>query len=751
MSHWVGPPQGGAPLSTPGRARVPAAAARKPPPAAEAPPGPAWDFDAAWRPFAEPARGPAAGDGPAPPSSDELRVGFAADLDGDGAREQHSLLVEGQGEGARLMLRSEPVLLEEFLKGRSGLSAVLKADVDAAIKLSKKAISQSIGDQIRRLLHRIAGVLGNNQHGLPSTTVTTWQTTSISYKNVQETVTNRLHVEPLSLRPGDGRLTGSGVQNSSTPLMKELRKWAPYVRGHMLNAKVHGPGIDDNLVPISRDMNKKMELAVEERLKKLVNAEGRVVSYEVVPRDWGQYPGSGKGAAVEKILPKRFKMRIRPMRKTSILVDGTQAAHWEIDPNAREERFDRDHDVPNKTTFNLDAAPVELGLGVYDINESMYENPNHPGRWVFDGQVIKHSVFGKVKTEEYKVPKVVAASPPKTLTARGQRLIVSEPAADLKTLDGRIKALQSTDGHIARNHGEAVNAAQQAEGAVARLKAAAGDAESAELEQRLGEELGKLKSLLDEWMAFARDAEDFWNGQKGKLGTDEAGFWADQDKRDEMLEKTQDQSSKQALERGAAHQELERITRRAASCQRAAAYATPAREEPTPMIEEKEPAQAPQGMEATALADLDILWEEDDSIVLPEDDQLLVETEDTQARDRLRELLRKGLTRRRERGAISREWMRAKAERWIDRVLEHRDNQDLAGKDLERIAGSSTSTWSGNRGCVRGVIGTGTGTETGSVTAALHVRTGRSRGILSAQRSSGARSAIRRTSPRPSA
>lgn len=55
-----------------------------------------------------------------------------------------------------------------------------------------------------------------------------------------------------------------------------------YVRGHLLNDNVGGPGKDFNLFPITADANGKHERNIESHVKQWVNVDKRWVDYEVI-------------------------------------------------------------------------------------------------------------------------------------------------------------------------------------------------------------------------------------------------------------------------------------------------------------------------------------------------------------------------------------------------------------------------------------------------------------------------------------
>jgi hypothetical protein len=81
---------------------------------------------------------------------------------------------------------------------------------------------------------------------------------------------------------------GYGPKNTQTECpawwvrFQERHKTLPdvWVRGHLLNDNIHGPGGKENLVPISKTLNTNMLKAVEELVKKAVTA-GDVLYYKV--------------------------------------------------------------------------------------------------------------------------------------------------------------------------------------------------------------------------------------------------------------------------------------------------------------------------------------------------------------------------------------------------------------------------------------------------------------------------------------
>jgi len=67
-----------------------------------------------------------------------------------------------------------------------------------------------------------------------------------------------------------------------------------WVQGHLLNHHIHGPGVPENLVPITDQLNRIMEKWAEKIVKDMVLAKGHILKYQVTV-DWrcGMRVGGG--------------------------------------------------------------------------------------------------------------------------------------------------------------------------------------------------------------------------------------------------------------------------------------------------------------------------------------------------------------------------------------------------------------------------------------------------------------------------
>ena len=74
-----------------------------------------------------------------------------------------------------------------------------------------------------------------------------------------------------------------------------------WVRGHLLNDNLHGPGTASNLVPITQSMNREMETKVESSAKSAVQERGKLFFYKAVATFWNE-------AAPVDVFPREIKV-----------------------------------------------------------------------------------------------------------------------------------------------------------------------------------------------------------------------------------------------------------------------------------------------------------------------------------------------------------------------------------------------------------------------------------------------------------
>lgn len=267
------------------------------------------------------------------------------DLDEDGEPELHTLSVDA--ETGQLMIHSDPETLEDFLKK---YQRRLNSPNDQKILLEIKGIADTVhigryGTKYidpKGYTKTKAPTVGQRSYVKPQLmliaqklqTLTNTKYRPRSHKATHdlkvvdgETFCKKIVMEPLSLLPRDDGVEGSPPAQE-TKLWRSLTNFAGYKRGHMLNEHLHGPGTNDNLVPISTAFNATMREGVEKAAKKAVNSQNKVVRLEVEALDWGLFPGAF-GFPEEKKLPNKFHFKLQQMKKKVGGGNGSNSGDWE--------------------------------------------------------------------------------------------------------------------------------------------------------------------------------------------------------------------------------------------------------------------------------------------------------------------------------------------------------------------------------------------------------------------------------------
>ena len=251
---------------------------------------------------------------------DRLRAGVAAVVNWWTMRrrfrqgsEEHTLYFEGEGPSAQLMVRTTPTTVPAFLVALRARTPAPSPAIISGIETELNTINtiksrtggnfgQADGDTISASMNRIADLLAQaGDDELPLTHID-WTPTTIMGDPVGE----RMLANPLSPRPGT--YSGSApYQASSLWTAVNRRQWT-YVRGHLLNHHLYGPGNNPNLVPIDRSLNTTMSANVEEPIKHEVLDEHNVVKYSVQANFTSPWPGRTHLPA-ESLLPRSLTLR----------------------------------------------------------------------------------------------------------------------------------------------------------------------------------------------------------------------------------------------------------------------------------------------------------------------------------------------------------------------------------------------------------------------------------------------------------
>lgn len=361
------------------------------------------------------------------------------DLDGDEETELHTLSLDP--ETGQLMIHSDPETLEDFLKK---YQLKLKTPQDQKILSDIKKIADIVHTgrygtkyiDSKGYTKTKAPTVGQRSYVKPQLTLIAQKLQTLTttkyrppshkethnLKNVDgELFCEKIVMQPLSLLPRDDGVEGS-PPSQETKLWRSLTNFAGYKRGHMLNEHLHGPGTNDNLVPISTAFNATMREGVEKEAKKAVNSQNKVVRLEVEALDWGLFPGAF-GFPEEKKLPNKFHFKLQQMKKKAVGGNGSQSADWEVTGPVLHDTTPN-HDIPTDVVKGVVAPTVKTfvpGLYFYPYGSISYANPNFhmkgsfsinnlmnyevlAGLGIDEAKNLKYSSIDETVLTEYKLP-----------------------------------------------------------------------------------------------------------------------------------------------------------------------------------------------------------------------------------------------------------------------------------------------------------------------------------------------------------
>lgn len=343
------------------------------------------------------------------------------DLDGDEETELHTLSLDP--ETGQLMIHSDPETLEDFLKkyqlklktpqdqkilseikgiadivhtGRYGTKYI---DSKGYTKTKAPTVGQRsyVKPQLKLIAQKLQ-TLTNTKYRPPSHKETH------NLKNVDgELFCEKIVMQPLSLLTRDDGVEGS-PPSQETKLWRSLTNFAGYKRGHMLNEHLHGPGTNDNLVPISTAFNATMREGVEKEAKKAVNSQNKVVRLEVEAQDWGLFPGAF-GFPEEKKLPNKFHFKLQQMRKKVGMGNGSQIADWEVTGPVLHDSTPN-HDIPTDVVKGVVSPTVKTfvpGLYFYPYGSIKSAPPNYHLKGSFSiNNLMNYEVLAGLGIDEAK-------------------------------------------------------------------------------------------------------------------------------------------------------------------------------------------------------------------------------------------------------------------------------------------------------------------------------------------------------------
>ncbi|MFT3870704.1 MAG: DUF4157 domain-containing protein [Nibricoccus sp.] len=175
------------------------------------------------------------------------------------------------------------------------------AEIDRIKAKTAGSFGQKDGEDIRAHFDEIAKLLASlgRPETVPPSNVK-WLTLSGKYNDGHD-----MTADPLTLDPGGNE--GSQPFESSKLWNAVNQRSMTYIRGHLLNHHVHGPGAIKNLIPITRSANGRMERIGETYVKEAVIGQKKVIHYRVWAKFHDPKP-KRKYIPEEAELPKEIYM-----------------------------------------------------------------------------------------------------------------------------------------------------------------------------------------------------------------------------------------------------------------------------------------------------------------------------------------------------------------------------------------------------------------------------------------------------------
>jgi hypothetical protein len=271
-------------------------------------------------------------------------------------KEPHELYMEGESKNARLMVKSTPQILESVLPTlRRGNPKGEKLKAIETIELHAKKINktkaekgdsfgQAAGEEIMKSLEIIAANFAKaGLTAVPKSKVK-FGTRTVS----GDPVGNEMVANPLTIDPAG--LAGSAPHQESKLWLAVNQRPHEYIRGHLLNHHVHGPGENRNLVPITGSCNTTMEKQAESIIKHAVIGEGKVVKFTVTAKG---KQGPRKHIPLESELPEKMVMHAVELQEGG---DGS----WKTEGSVLLDN----HPVPN-------TLPADIAIGTVRVEVNL--------------------------------------------------------------------------------------------------------------------------------------------------------------------------------------------------------------------------------------------------------------------------------------------------------------------------------------------------------------------------------------------
>ena len=297
----------------------------------------------------------------------------------------HELLFAGSESSARLMVKSDEMPFGDFVAraqpGKNAKKAAAKKEavriaalIDAEIKRPESAAAATSGPdkaaRVNALLEELAPhtalLFGT---GLPDSAKPVW-----GGLNSAGFATS-MSVKPLTQKHVEGT-PPTKANNTVYAALNERRAEAGspasyYIKGHLLNQNLGGPGDWDNLTPLSRSGNAQHETQVESTIKRSVDLPGSV-EYSVKPVYGRRGDKAGLLAAIHRGTDTLDAQRIKSeiVEAEDHVPSALQINAWLVEETSRGQ-FARKGAIISRRLEN----PVERAPNSYFLSSSPKPKP----------------------------------------------------------------------------------------------------------------------------------------------------------------------------------------------------------------------------------------------------------------------------------------------------------------------------------------------------------------------------------------
>ncbi len=232
-------------------------------------------------------------------------------------KENHKLFFVGKEKSAKLNVESTRMTLRSYLDTqvkpkisnndkKFSKIILIEKSIEKIEKLkTETSYGQQAGKDINLELDNIATLLNDLSDDVPKTANINHITHTLPDGS---TVGKEVTVVPLTRKPPDNSAGSAPYQTNPTWLAVNQRTNA-YVRGHLLNHHLYGPGKNENLTPISRSMNTGiMSNKLEEPSKEAVFGKGKILRYNV-KMHYEKHKDKTRKIPQELCLPTKVEMK----------------------------------------------------------------------------------------------------------------------------------------------------------------------------------------------------------------------------------------------------------------------------------------------------------------------------------------------------------------------------------------------------------------------------------------------------------